>query len=165
MELNQTPKVPEAPKVTAQQGLEFKGIWQVELFDAKTGERVLNHIQDNIIVDNAIVYMCEGKGPADFTMLHLGNAPFPTTPVTTDLQLNQDFFQGTTVHTALNSNGVFSFTKKCSLAETDAVGTLTEAGLFTPGGIMLNRILFNPSIVKTNMQTAFITTTIQIRRV
>lgn len=164
MELKQDSNIPK-PKISSSQGIEFHGTWQVELFDAKTGEKVLDHTQDNIIVDNAIVHMCEGSGPADFTELHLGNAPFPTTPVTTDLALNADFFQGTTVHKSLVSNGTFAFSKKCSLEETDAVGTLTEAGLFTPGGVMLNRILFNPPIVKTDLQTAFITTTITIRRV
>jgi len=151
--------------VLQQGGLQFKGTWHIELYDVNTGEKVVDHKQDNIVVDNAVAYMAQGSGPADFTMLHLGDAPFPTTPVTTDLALNQDFFTGTTVHTPLISNGTFAFQKKCSLAETDAVGTITEAGLFTPGGVMFNRVLLNPSVVKTALQTGFVTVTITLRRV
>jgi len=153
------------PHIAPQQGLEFKGIWNVQLFNAETGKLELDHTQDNIIVDNAIVHMAHGYGPAEFDMLHLGNAAFPSTPVVTDLSLNQDFFQILTTHVPKISAGVFSYQKKAELATTDAVGTLTEAGLFTVDNIMFNRILFTPAIVKTNLQTAFITTTIVIRRV
>lgn len=152
-------------KIVPQQGLEFKGTWNVKLVNAKTGEVELDHTQENIIVDNAIVHMANGYGPADFDMLHLGNAPFPSTPATTDLTLNADFFQTSTTHSPQISPGTFAYQKKASLATTDAVGTLTEAGLFTTDNVMFNRILFNPQIVKTDTQEAYITTTIQIRRV
>lgn len=145
-------------------GLQFKGIWHVELFE--NGVKVLDHVQDNIIVDNAIVHMAHGYGPAHFQKLRIGTAPFPSQPnvgqTDLDAPISPDFV---TVHTAANSPGVFSFQKKASLALTDAVGTLTEAGLVCADGVLFNRILFSPSITKTNTQTAFITTTIQIRRV
>jgi len=154
------------PHIAPQQGLEFKGVWNVQLFNAETGELELDHTQDNIIVDNAIVHMANGYGPTAFNILHLGNAPFPSTPATTDTQLNQDFFQSSALTPVpLITPGNFSYQLKASLQTGDAVGTLTEAGLFTSDGIMFNRILFNPSIVKTNLQTAFITTTITLRRV
>jgi len=151
--------------IEPQTGLQFKGVWNVQLFNAETGEKELDHTQDNLIVDNAIVHMAHGVGPTNFNVLHLGNAPFPSTPSTTDLTLNQDFFDAATQHTPLISPGVFSYQQKAVLQTSDAVGTLTEAGLFTSDTVMFNRILFNPQIVKTNQQIAYITTTITIRRV
>lgn len=148
-------------------GLQFKGIWRVELFE--NGVKVLDHEQDNIIVDNAIVHMAHGYGPADFNMLHVGTAPFPSIPDVTQTALDQDYNASgyATTHVVANSPGVFSFQKKATLAAGTftANTTLTEAGLFTADGVMLNRILFNPVINITPQQAAYITTTIQIRRV
>jgi hypothetical protein len=150
-----------------QGGLSFEGIWKVELFNAQTGELELEHEQKNIIVDNAIVHMAHGYGPADFSMLHLGNAATPSPPATTDTALNADILPAgfATTHVSQTSPGVFAFQKKASLGLNDANTTLTEAGLATADNVLLNRILFSPQITKTNTQTAFITTTITIRRV
>lgn len=157
----------QKPAQTIGGGLQFKGIWRVELYEGDV--KVLDHEQDNIIVDNAIVHMAHGYGPADFQVLHIGNAPFPTTPNVGQTNLDADYFPAgyATVHTAVNSPGVFSFQKKASLpaGTFSANTTLTEAGLFTTDNVMLNRILFNPQITVTPLQSAFITTTIQIRRV
>jgi len=156
-------------------GLRFKGVWNIQLFNAETGELELDHTIDNIVMDNAVQYMAGGPGPTEFTQLHIGAAPWPTTPNTMDPNLNDPYFFscGTTPSTLI-SPGSFAFQKKASLGPTDATGgaaqkVLTEAGLFTPGGIMFNRILFTPDnpslgITKTNLQSAFITTTITILR-
>jgi len=151
-------------------GLQFKGIWRVQLFE--NGVQVFDHEQDNIIVDNAIVHMAHGYGPADFDMLHVGTAPFPSTPTTAQIALDQDYYPAgySTTHTQIDvPAGTFSFQKKASLpaGTFTANTTLTEAGLFTSDSspVMLNRILFTPSIQITPLQAAFITTTIQIRRV
>jgi hypothetical protein len=161
------------PHIAPQQGLEFKGVWNIQLFNSETGELELDHTQNNIIVNNAITHMATGPGPTSFNVLQLSTQNDPNIPSILDNGL-----QGSPIYTSppltvlpLITPGNFTYQLKASLGTADAVttnngsGALTEAGLFTPSGIMFNHILFNPPIVKTNLQTAFITTTITLRRV
>ena len=149
-------KIKVAPNIEPQKGLSFQGIWTIQLFNAETGGKEFEQTQKNIVVDIAATTMCSGAGPASFTVLHLGNAPvsslFP--PSTGDTQLQQDInlVGYPTIHTPLISVGNFSFEKKATLVTTDAVGIITESGLFNPAGVMFNHVLFNPPIVKINGQ-------------
>ena len=170
----QTPIEPK-PK---SDGLRFKGVWNIQLFNDKTGDLELDHTVNNIVMNGAIQYMAGGPGPTDFTQLYLSNYAFPSTPTTLQGELDDmNWFNCNTEPSTLISPGSFAFRKKASLGPTDAVGglpevRLTEAGLFTPTApiTMFNRILFTPAtpslgILKTNLQSAFITTTITILRV
>jgi hypothetical protein len=165
--MNDKNKVP--PNVVPQKGLHFSGTWNVQLFNAETGKKELDQTQKNIVVDVAATTMCSGTGPSAFSVLHLGSTPvsglFP--PSTNDTHLQEDInLNGyPTSHIYPIASNSFAFEKQATLAATDAVGTLTEAGLFTPDGTMFNHVLFSPPIVKTNLQTAFITTTISLLRV